>query len=397
MAALVPLLLMTSGPSPTFLAVGAAGECPVGSLVRLTADGSAEVATPSGPKALPHIISLRRTNVPLPPVSRGPVLLTTTGDRIPGRITGGDGRALRFRANVLTAEQPDWKVPLSCVSIVWLTTPVAAMPLDPQRYSWLGDTRRKDFVLLRNGDIAHGTLLSFTPDIRLRSENGAVRTFALVEPAALAFDPSLARTRMPTSPYAHVALRDGTRLNLTGTTIADGTLRGKSLFGAEVELSLLEVVGFDVYRGKAAYLSDLKPKRADYGAFLGVEWPWAADRTVRGESLRLIGPNGMETFDKGIGTHPRTVLSYDLAGKYRRFEALVGLDAVSGLRGRAVVRVLVDDRDATPTALRKPIAGLAVPVRIDVTGAKELTLEVDFGPTGDVQADVNWADARVVE
>jgi hypothetical protein len=27
---------------------------------------------------------------------------------------------------------------------------------------------------------------------------------------------------------------------------------------------------------------------------------------------------------------------------------------------------------------------------------KELTLVIDFGPSGDVQADVNWADARLV-
>ena len=38
-----------------------------------------------------------------------------------------------------------------------------------------------------------------------------------------------------------------------------------------------------------------------------------------------------------------------------------------------------------------------VAVRVDVSGANELTLEVDFGPTGGVQADVNWADARLIK
>jgi hypothetical protein len=32
-----------------------------------------------------------------------------------------------------------------------------------------------------------------------------------------------------------------------------------------------------------------------------------------------------------------------------------------------------------------------------VAGTKELTLMVDFGPAGDVQADVNWGMARLVE
>jgi hypothetical protein len=34
---------------------------------------------------------------------------------------------------------------------------------------------------------------------------------------------------------------------------------------------------------------------------------------------------------------------------------------------------------------------------VDVTGAKELVLEVDFGPTGSVEAAVNWGDARLIE
>jgi hypothetical protein len=31
-----------------------------------------------------------------------------------------------------------------------------------------------------------------------------------------------------------------------------------------------------------------------------------------------------------------------------------------------------------------------------VAGVKELTLEVEFGPNGDVQDVVNWVDARLV-
>ena len=35
-------------------------------------------------------------------------------------------------------------------------------------------------------------------------------------------------------------------------------------------------------------------------------------------------------------------------------------------------------------------------LRLDVRGAQTLTLEVEFGPQVDVQAHVNWADARVI-
>ena len=102
-----------------------------------------------------------------------------------------------------------------------------------------------------------------------------------------------------------------------------------------------------------------------------------------------------QTFDKGLGTHPRTTLVYDLGGKYRRFEALVGLDPVTGRRGAVEVRVLVDGRDVLSTALTAGTEPKAVAV--DVAKAKELTLVVDYGPGGDVQDDVNWADARLIE
>ena len=68
-----------------------------------------------------------------------------------------------------------------------------------------------------------------------------------------------------------------------------------------------------------------------------------------------------------------------------------------GDRGRAKVRVLADGKDLEVPGLAALAAGKPVPVRADVAGAKELTLEVDFGPAGGVRAVVNWADARLVE
>ena len=45
----------------------------------------------------------------------------------------------------------------------------------------------------------------------------------------------------------------------------------------------------------------------------------------------------------------------------------------------------------------KTVSQNAVHVRVDLAKAKRLTLEVDFGPGGDVYADVNWANPRLVE
>ncbi|QDU20745.1 NPCBM/NEW2 domain-containing protein [Urbifossiella limnaea] len=377
---------------PTFEAVGPAAERSVGRLVRL-ADGRAALDTADGEVTVTDLVSLRRVGVPRPAFPRGPGLLTTTDDRVPGRLVGGGAEVLRFQA--AGVEEP-WAVPLPAVAVSWLGTQPAGTPPDPARMTWLGPTRKRDVLRFRNGDTTAGTVVGFAADgdaVTFKPDAGEERAVPLATVGAVAFNPALASARRPKGAYTLAVLRDGTRLHLVGASADETTLRGKTLFGPAVELPMSRVVALDTLRGKATELSAMRPK-AEQGGFLGVVWPWAADRTVRGEPLSLLTANGVETFDRGLGTHPRTVLTFELGGKYRRFESLVGLDPVTGRQGRAVVRVAVDGKDVGTVEL---IPGPAVSVRQELAGARQMALTVDSGPAGDVQADVNWADARLVE
>ncbi|MFO0803752.1 MAG: NPCBM/NEW2 domain-containing protein [Gemmataceae bacterium] len=365
-----------------------------GRVVKLAADGSVELVAEERPITIRDAISVRRSGVPLPPLPRGPVLLTTTGDRIPLRkgdagLLVGDDQTLRIRTSISDA---DWDVPVAFASLVWLVKPPAETPFDLARYSWLPANRNRDFVRFRNGDTASGTFSGFKDEavLRLKPEAGEERVFPLEQLSAIAFNPTLARNRKVKGPYARIVLRDGTRLGLTQMVADETILKGKTLFGPSVELPLDQLVSLDVLQGKAAFLADLKPKKVEQTAFLGTTWNWMPNRSVRGEPLRI----GDSTFDRGLGTHPRTVLTYDLAGKYKRFDAVVGLE---GERGRATVKVLVDGKEQALPELMTLTAGAAIAVNVDLTGAKELTLMADFGSSGDVQADVNWGDARLVE
>jgi hypothetical protein len=324
------------------------------------------------------------------------MIVLANGDRVRGQATGGNTRAVLFAPTPRGDAKPQpWSVPLTALAAVWVTPPPADTPPSPADYPWAGAPRRRDAVLLRNGDVLRGTVEGFAADppaVRVKATGDPAATvLPLARVAAVAFDPSLARIRKPKGPYARIVTADGSRLSLAAATADANTLKGTTTFGTAVEFPMADVIALDVLQGKATYLSDLKPKKATTEAFNGVAWPWAADRTVKGNQLRL----GPQTFDKGLGTHPRTALVYDLGGKYRRFEAVVGLDPVTGRRGVAEVRVLVDGRDALTTTLT---AGMdPIPVAVVVAKAKELTLMVDYGPGGDVQDDVNWGDARLIE
>jgi len=406
MSAFLIAAALAAPPLPTdalFVAIDAGGERRAGKLIRLTSAYAAVLEGPSGDVKVSDVISLRR-DVPLPPFPTAPHLVTATGDRVVGRMLGGGGQAVRFApSSALLKEGEGWTAPISMVSAVWLTEPPADTPADPARYAWAEGVKNRDVLRFRNGDTASGTLVGLgpkagAPAFQFRPQAGAAREVEAAELAAVAFNPVLARPRRPKGPFARVVLADGSRIGVTSPTVADGVLAGEALFGQKVAVPLVAVVAIDVHQGQAVYLSDLKPSRVEQGSFLGVTWPWTADRGADGAPLKLLAGAGVSTFDKGLGTRPRTRLSYDLGGKYARFEALVGLNPDAGGRGAARVRLLVDGKphEVAREKGRPLAAGQPVAVQFDVSGAKELVLEVDFGPAGSVQADVVWADARVV-
>ncbi len=382
---------------PEFVAHKADGPPLRGQVISLAKDGGVKFTDRALTVPAGSLISLRRVDRPLPPWPRGPQVILANGDRIAGAVVGGDAQAARVRPEMGDAGEAEfWRVPLTTLAAVWVTPPPADAPTDPAAYAWAIAPKRRDALLLRNGDTVRGVVESFTdtlpPTARVRSEGDPLATaHSFSGVSALAFDPTLARVRKPKGPYLRLVLSDGSRVSVTDATSNGVTLDATTLFGAPLRVRMADVIALDVYQWKATYLSDLKPRTAKAEPFNGVTWPWAADRSAKGNPLRL----GDHTYDKGLGTHPSTTLTYDLNGKYRRFEAVVGLDSTTGRRGSAEVRVLVDGKEA----FAETVSGdePAKPVSVSVEKAKQLVIVVGFGPGGDVQADVNWVDARLVE
>jgi hypothetical protein len=169
-------------------------------------------------------------------------------------------------------------------------------------------------------------------------------------------------------------------------------LRGKTTFGAALKVSLSRVAALDFFGGRAVPLSDLKPSKYEYRPFLDERWPWSADSSVTGRDLRVGGA----TYEKGVGMHTHSRLTYRLGGAYARFEALVGLDDVDGRGGAARVRVLGDGKPLTTGKGELTHASGPLVVSVKVEGVQELTLEAAWGDDGPVRGAVNWVEARLV-
>ena len=392
------ILCAAEEPAPSFVVVTTNGAPLRGQLQELKPDWSFRV----GDKMLggQEVVNLRRVDVQLPPLPTEKHLILANGDRIPMDAPRLVGEKLHFVHPDL-GDGKDVSVPLSAVAVLWFTTPDNVEYPDLLRRQLTNATRSRDRVLLRNGDALEG-LLNALDGKRVEVEvNRKPITVSLDKVSAIALSTDGLDKMKPKGVYARVVLTggdgtNGTRLSLSSATCDGVILQGTTVFGANLRVPLDRIASLDLMQGAAVYLSEIKPAKFEQTSYLGdgVKWPLVADAAVTGRDLRLHG----SVYDKGLGMHSRSRVTYVLDGKYRRFDAIVGLDDETGREGSARVRVFGDGKaldlgkDGDLTAKNGPLL-----VSVPVTGVKELTLETDFGRRGDVQGHVDWADARLIK
>ena len=407
---LSPCLLVSLSPCPglaqaplppQFIVHTVDGPLPSGPLVQLSEDLSLKIGG-DHPKLVPagNFVALRHASRPRPDFLDRNVLLLSNGDRIP-----------------VDAKQP-WRLqedrlflhpagPLHCAGELHLSVNHAcALVLGDadtpeERELFLArlieEARSRDVVWLTNGDRVEGVLKG------LDSSRGAVLTvngqetvIPLVRIGTVAFNTEFKARPRVKGPYGEVVLAGGARFGLGQLRLdADkGVLFGKALFGAAVDIPLSEIRAIDVRQGPAVFLSDLSVHSFQQTPFLNVSWPMTKDVSVVGRPIRL----GKDTFAKGLGMHTRSRATYKLHGKYRWFEAVVGLDERTGRLGRFRVKVLVDgkEQDLKAGPARSWPDG-PLTLRLDVRQAQELILVVECADFGDVQGHVNWGDARLIK
>lgn len=378
----------------------AKGETISGSLERMDKEWNVTVRDEKGEHSASgaDLIGWSRMGTSRPAYPAGPHLVFANGDRLPGHVQSIDKDVVKFRT-VLGRDSTgevvrELAIPLSAVAVIWFRAP----PLDSGEEwlaRWTAERRRRDLVLLNNGDTRIGVVENMKSPTSALSLKEDARS-ANIEPGhvvAIAMNTDLARSLRPRGPYARLVLANGTRLSLLSGAADSKELTARTLFGANVMIPVSEITALEVRQGKAVFLSDLKPKAYEHTPFLGVRWPVENDRSLVGQAIRLGG----HVYDKGVALHSDSKLTYDLGGNYRRFETLVGLDDVAGQGGNVRLRVLVDGKPKWETGSEVTAATPPLAVRVEVTGGKELTLCVEFGAGGDVCDHVNWADARLIK
>ncbi len=390
-----------SAPETPRFEVSTTNGIATGTLRALADDGTLEIdadkRTTFGP---PTWYALRVVGPAQQGFPQGLHLVTTAGDHIPVSRPRIDNDRLIFEHPDLDGDKPS-SLALGAVSLLWWDAPVQSNAEVLQR-RLLRESRKEDLVLLHNGDRVTGVptrLDAFR--LTLQAENGD-RALDLKQVACLALNSDLAEKLRPEGRYYQVVFSTGdaneqganpTRLALATLTSDGQTLGGQTLFGATLRIPLNRVLAVDVLQGPADYLTDRKPSATTQTPYLDLRWPLGIDSTPTDRDLRV----GEGVFARGLGLAAGTSVTYPLDGKYRRFEATVGLDPRSGREGAVRLEIR---RDGKPVTLEAPdLIGAATlrKLAVDITDVKELTLAVRPGKRGPVQGHVNWIEARLVK
>jgi hypothetical protein len=368
-----------------------------GPLERLGKDGALRLGGPKGGDvAAGNLLALRQVGRELPPFPEDQHLILANGDRFPVEAVKLKGERLYCRSADLG--DAEVSLPLGALVLLWREAPAGPEAPERLRRRLAEERRKRDAVLLANGDRVEGVLSALDEKkLTLEAEGkGKPTTVEVGQVAVLAMSTELPETLLPRGEYWRAVLLGaeggaGARLALTEAACDGASLTGKTLFGATLRVPVARVAALDRCGGRNVWLSDLKPARYEYVNYLDERWPLALDSSVAGNDLRLGG----STHAKGLGMHAHSRATFALSGGYRRFEALVGLDPKTGRAGTASVKVLADGKVIFEE--RELTAAKPATVSVDVAGVKELTLEVGLGRRGPVQAHVNWADARLVK
>jgi hypothetical protein len=340
-----------------------------------------------------EVVSLRRDKFPNPFPSGNEFIILANGDRLPAGVKELNGDRIRLHGNL--GKEGEFSLPLSSVSMIWMTTPEGVDRPNQLRRRLLSEKRSHDKVYLCNGEVIEGVVNSISgPNLQIESARKEV-TVPLAKIAFIAFNSELLRIVRPRGIYGHLLTENGIRLTLVSAFLDGHEVRGKTLYGGEYSVPLNRIVSLSWLGGCAQYLSDLKPRSYQFRSYLeGFDWPYVADASASEGDLVLGG----RVFEKGLGVHTASRLTYDIESNVIAFEATVGMDDVAGKEGSARVQVHLDGKpqklgwDGLLTG-----AGKARNIRIATSGAKEITLVADFGDLGDVQGCVDWADARFIK
>tara|TARA_R110002095_G_scaffold48063_5_gene42791 strand:- start:1411 stop:2610 length:1200 start_codon:yes stop_codon:yes gene_type:complete len=319
------------------------------------------------------------------PQRRGGLVILANDDRIHAQLLRSEEDFVFVRLDSYP-EVGELKIPLETIQAAFFQWPATAQSQTQLIQKIVPQDQKSDLFYLKNGDFLEGEFLGF--DARMfRFESRAGETS--VPRSGIQFfciNPELINFPQPDQLRYRIRLTDGSRVVVSSLALNRDLITARTLFGAELKCNLKRLVSITPSGGQVVSLSQLKPSAYQFTPYLSQKWGWQQNRNV------LSGPLvvGGQEFVSGLGMHSAAEMRYQLDGKYAAFQTEVGIDDSTNGAGDVEVTVLVDQRVAFQQSIRGAEQQAVVVPRIDLSGARELILKVDFGKNADIQDHLNW-------
>ena len=185
-----------------------------------------------------------------------------------------------------------------------------------------------------------------------------------------------------------------------GMHLPIGWLMAESLAGIQILIPVSDFTRLDFSAGKINYLSDMEPESVRWTPYLEIGKAseaikrFYAPKRDEGREHQPLSIDG-KTYAKGLALYSRTELEYRVPSGSKKLQATAGIDTSVRDVGHVQLVISADGKKL----FDHPIGGSdgAVPIDLDVSGAKRLSILVDFGEGLDAGDYLNLADARIVK
>jgi hypothetical protein len=171
--------------------------------------------------------------------------------------------------------------------------------------------------------------------------------------------------------------------------LADQSLAVTLVAGPKIELLRSAVARLDFNNDKVVFLSDLKPVEVVEKSRQGRKESPHRDKNLENGTIQIEG----QTYPKGLAVHAHTELAYAIDGKYRRLEAVIGVDDTVGGNGQPVVKIEGDGKELFNSTVTR--AGKSKKLDIDVHGVRQLRVVVTSAGLFDFGDHVDLANAKL--
>ena len=306
------------------------------------------------------------------------------------------------------------RVPLKFLRGIVFQPPVDRLDRDRMLQRVQSSPGQEDQLLLANGDVLRGSLITPDKDATTTYPDGepltletGTRRISIPRDriSAVVFNPALVEQPRPQGMIARIGMRDGTCLSVARLETSDdkielllpGGLKVQTAPGIPPEDFFADLSFLQFTSDRVTFLSDLQPLGGKHVPFLTTKWEHQLDRSVLGGRLRWRD----QIYAKGISMHSTSRLAYDLDGSYQSFAAELALDQQAGNRGSVKYRVYLQNGEgAWSRAYASPvIRGGDKPVHINISlrNVRRIALIVDRADRGDEMDHANWLNARLTK